>query len=423
MDKININNFEEKMYYEKLSSGLEVFMIPLLKKNNFHCMFGTKFGGRDLFFSVDDKRCEVPSGIAHFLEHKLFEREDINPFEFYYNSGTDVNAHTTNEYTGYYFNGNTNFYDNLSYLLNWITSLSIDEKQVAKEKGIILEEASMYKDDPNTVLFERLRANVIVSDPERNKIIGSDEDIKTISLEDLELCYKSFYRPDNMFIICVGQFDPFKTIKLIRKELKNFTNPNEIVKKIITFEEDTVYKEYEEVELEVKTSKVGINFKLNKGLLSDLKISNYMLQYYFNMIFTLSFGLSSEFREELLNKHLIVSSEYNISTLDNHYIFEFYVVTEKPNAFIKRFKSYINNINLLEENFLRMKKTWIASEVRTIDNIGITTYSLIDDIINYEEFKNNKIKDIKKMNYETLIKVLKKFNFDNCSILKIKPKK
>ena len=130
MREININNFEEKLYFEKLENGLLVYLVPLKNKKNFYVSFGTKYGNYNSKFKVNDKTYEMPSGIAHFLEHKLFEKEKENPFDFYAKSGTDVNAGTSIFYTNYYFSGNNNYNENLKYLLKFVTNLEITEKDV-----------------------------------------------------------------------------------------------------------------------------------------------------------------------------------------------------------------------------------------------------------------------------------------------------
>ena len=107
MKEININNFDEKLYYEKLDNGLEVFLVPYDNTKSFYVSATVMFGGKDRIFKVNDKEYHIPTGIAHFLEHKLFEREN-NPFEFYMKSGTEVNASTNDDITSYYFYGNNN---------------------------------------------------------------------------------------------------------------------------------------------------------------------------------------------------------------------------------------------------------------------------------------------------------------------------
>ena len=137
MKEIRINNFEEKLYYDKLENGLEVYLLPLINKKNYIASLGVKYGGRDIKFKVDGVMKTTPPGIAHFLEHKMFERDD-DPFSFYEKSGTDVNAATSYDFTHYFIFGNNNFENNLSYLMNWLKKIDINDKLVEKEKGIIL---------------------------------------------------------------------------------------------------------------------------------------------------------------------------------------------------------------------------------------------------------------------------------------------
>ena len=108
MKKYQINNFEENLYFEKLDNGLEVYTVPIKNKKQFTVMLVVKYGGRDILFKKDDKEYKTPTGIAHFLEHKMFERSD-DPFSFYQRFGSDVNAATSDEYTCYYFIGNKGF--------------------------------------------------------------------------------------------------------------------------------------------------------------------------------------------------------------------------------------------------------------------------------------------------------------------------
>ena len=131
MKKININNFNEKLYYEKLQNGFLVYMVPLKDKRSYKINLGIKYGNSYTDFEMDNKKYHTPSGVAHFLEHKLFERENgISPFEFYSKSGTSVNASTSILYTNYYCTGNNNFNENLEYLLNWIKEINITDENV-----------------------------------------------------------------------------------------------------------------------------------------------------------------------------------------------------------------------------------------------------------------------------------------------------
>lgn len=421
MEKININNFKEKLYYEKLENGLEVYFVPLKNKNNYTCMMGTKYGGRDIKFKVDGKLVETPTGIAHFLEHKMFEKEE-NPFMFYQKSGTDVNASTSHECTNYYITGNKNFNKNLIYLLNWIKDLEIDDELVEKERGIILEEANMYKDAPNRVLNEKIKANVFRNDPFKNKVIGTDEDIKSITKEQLELCYKSFYTPENMYLICVGNFDYKKALKIVEEHTENFENSKNKIEKYYEKEDDAIQKEYEEVYLNVDLPRVSVAYKINKKLVSDLEVSPFKFDLYLHMLMNIGLGLTSSIREKWLREKLFVNAQYRITEIATHYVIELIATSDNEDELIKKAHEYLKDIQINEEDFERQKKMWIASEVKGAGNIHNIQYGILDDILDYGCFVNDKITQINDMNFETLKEIKERVKFDNRIIVKILPK-
>ena len=162
MKQININNFKEKLFYEELDNGLKIYVVPIKTKKTFSAMLVTKYGARDICFEKDGIKNNTPSGIAHFLEHKMFDRKD-DPFSFYSKYGTDVNAATSDDYTCYYFTGNKCFNKSLKYLLNWIQTFSVTEKQVRQEQGIILEEGSPDKiiNNPENERTKQILARVL----------------------------------------------------------------------------------------------------------------------------------------------------------------------------------------------------------------------------------------------------------------------
>ena len=168
MKTINLDVINEKVYYEKLNNGLEIYVSYQKKFNNNFACFLTKFGGLDIeFIPVNEKEmAKMPSGIAHFLEHKLFEQEKgPSVHEFYKKSGTYVNASTNYKTTRYLFSGPNNFKENLEFLLNFVQSPYFTDSNVEKEKGIILEEESMTKDNPNRLFFETYKLRSYTFNP------------------------------------------------------------------------------------------------------------------------------------------------------------------------------------------------------------------------------------------------------------------
>lgn len=420
MEEIRINNFKEKLYYEKLENGLEIFLVPLRNKNNYTCMFGTKYGGRNIKFMVGGKEVETPTGIAHFLEHKMFEKEE-NPFQFYQKYGTDVNASTSYDYTAYYIVGNKSYEKNLSYLLNWLKNLELTDDLVEKEKDIILEEASMYKDNPDRVLSEKIKANTFVNDAYKNKVIGIDSDIKSITKEELELCYNSFYNLDNMFLICTGNIDVYKTIEIVKECTKDYEKNSLKIEKIFEDEPDNVVKEYEEINMNIDIPRVGMAFKINKNIFSSLNLSDFELDFYLYSLINIGLGLTSNMREKWLKEKLFIGSSYRVMRTHSHYVLEFYATTYNPEKLLENMGNYINNIEIDEESFERQKKVWISSEVKSIANINMTKYNILDDILDYGYYIPDKIEKINKLKFDKLLELKDILNLNNKVIVKIKP--
>jgi len=418
MKRVHINNFEEELIYEKLDNGFEIFLIPMKNKKSYMATVGTKYGGVDRNFTIGDVEYHVPSGIAHFLEHKMFDQEN-HPFEFYAQSGCDVNAATTSDYTYYYFMGSQNFDKNLEFLLSWIFDFHISEEQVKKEQGIILEEASMHKDNPDRLLYEKMNANVYVHHPARIKTIGTDDDIVRITKEDLECCYQAFYRPDNMFFIAVGNFDDEETLEIVRKHVGKIKNIGSVAKLQID-EVDEVACPYEVVNANVQIPKISLSYKIHKQCFEKLGLDKYFLDLYLYMILSLSFGSVSDFRESLLKRELFVSLGYQINDIETHYVISFIATTNQPEKLVSELEAYLRHPVFDEASFERTKKTWIASEVRMIDSVSATLYNILDDIVCYDGFKNEKIKDKKSMTYAMLLEVLKCLSFEHQSLVVLK---
>ncbi len=420
MKKIRINNFKEHLYHETLENGLNIYILPLTNKNNYSCMYVTKYGGKDIKFKKGNKEYKVPTGIAHFLEHKVFERKE-DPFDFYGKSGTDVNAFTSNDHTCYYFLGNKNFNRGLKYLLNWLKDLNITEEQVQKEQGIILEESSMYKDNPDRVLYNKIRENIFINEPSKYKVIGTDEDIVKITKQDLDLCFNTFYKPNNMYLLISGNINPQKTIKTIKEELKQVTPDNSKVEKLYDEEPDEVAKEYEEIKMNVEIPKVAIGYKIPKSLFKDLDIKQIELDIYLHGLLNISLGPTSEIREKWLKENLFTTSYYRITEIKSHYIIELYATSSKEQELIKSLEEYVKDLKIDEESFKREKKLWIAHEIKALDSPLSALYSVLDDLLDYGEYINNKIEIINNLNYKTLKKVKEKINFENKTIVKIIP--
>ena len=230
---------DETTYSTTLSNGLNVYIC---KKPNFSKkigMFGTKYGSviNDFIDITNGKRTKVPDGIAHFLEHKLFEKEGANALDLFSKMGVSSNAYTSFDQTVYFFETSEKFEESIAMLVKLIKEPYFTDENVKKEQGIIGQEISMYDDNPEfMVYFNALRA-MYVKNPVRIDIAGTIDSISHITKEMLYTCYNTFYSPQNMFFLVVGDVDVDETINLIEDNIKKYETkvPNT---KIETFKEE-----------------------------------------------------------------------------------------------------------------------------------------------------------------------------------------
>lgn len=240
-------------------SGLQIYILEKPRYNSAYALFGTKYGSIDTCFSVNGEELCVPEGIAHFLEHKLFESEDGDAFSKYAKTGAYANAFTSFDRTCYLFSCSDKFYENLGILLDFVQSPYFTEATVKKEQGIIGQEIKMYDDSPAwRVMFNMLMA-MYHNHPVRIDIAGTVESIAKIDYSLLYKCYKTFYNPSNMFICIAGNVDTDTVLRQIEGGIKK-SNAVEIIRKT-TEEPQTVLKSYVEQALPVAQPMFCLGFK------------------------------------------------------------------------------------------------------------------------------------------------------------------
>ena len=426
MDKIELTGTDTFVYKEILPNGLNVYLLPYKNKNNYFMSYFTRFGSVNLEFApTGEKKMErVPEGIAHFLEHKMFEQEDgVVPFEFFSKSGTGCNASTGFKATRYIVYGTNNLKENLEYLIKYINSPYFTDENVEKEKGIIAEEIKMYDDNPEWVLTEEVEQATFKNHPIRNDIAGYIDTISNITKEQLYKCYNTFYTPNNMGLVIGGNFDPVEIMELIKnnKYLKDRKKDGEIkVKKIE--EPFKVNKELVEKPFHnITNPKAGFTIKLSIKDIKQDKRHEYNI--YIGMILNILFGTSSIFREEMMKNNLLNSLILERMIVDDYLVITFWIESSKPKELIENIKKQFKEYEITQEEVERCKKVWISSEVIMTDNIEITVDNLINDIIEYGDIIPNKISIIRDMNLKKLSEIRKKFNFDNNSTVILMPEK
>ena len=183
MKKIAIKKINEDIYYEKLENGLDVYMYINKNVHNNYVTFTTKYGSvYNEFIDKNNKMIKVPNGIAHFLEHKVFvQKNGPQPEEYYGKYGCLSNAYTTFKNTTYLFSGSDNLYGNVDYLLDFVQNIYLTDENVDSEKGIITQEINMCNDRPGDILYDKIRENTIKVNPFKNSIIGTVNDINSIT--------------------------------------------------------------------------------------------------------------------------------------------------------------------------------------------------------------------------------------------------
>ena len=424
MEKIEIKNVDKFIYREVLDNGLEIIIIPndkISKKKNYYFNYGTYYGASINEFVPlgHSKMTSFPSGIAHFLEHKVFEsKDDIKPFDFYAKTGSYINAFTSYKNTCYVVTGNKKMKENLEYLLTFVNSPYFTDENVKKEQGIICEEAAMNDDSPDYLAYKTVNKNLYKVSFYNTPILGTVESIKKITKDDLYNCYNTFYRPSNMFLVVGGAVDKDEVVKIATDTLSRFNLEKSNDIKVKQYKEPVkVVKEYEEIKSNVQVEKLSIGYKIDKN---KFPIKNkVILDLYLNMLISLCFGSSSWFREMIRKRHLVSRSGYYFQDIGN--IITFMIEADVLNypVYIKELENYLNNLDVLEEDLERIKKVWISSEVIKSDYADSIVDTVVDDLINYHKVVTNYVELIKKMNINTMREVINSLDFTNRAIVRV----
>ena len=423
MKTINMKDSNEKIYYEKLENGLEVYLYPKDKFHNNYVTFTTKFGSiYNEFVPIgESSMTKVPLGVAHFLEHKVFVQEsDPQPEEFYASSGALCNAYTTFKNTTYLFSGLNNLKENISFLLDYVQKPFFTEENVESEKGIITQEIHMCDDDPTDVLYEYIRKNSFYNNPFKDSIIGTTKDINEITKDTLFTCYNTFYNPENMFLVVTGNFnieEILNTIKdnqnkkefksLNKLEIKEYKEPNKVV------------KEKEIININTPISKCAYNIKIS---LKDIdNIRKYNL--YLFTIFSILFDDSSLFDEEAKKDNIITNSIYiNILNCDSHLLISLINETDSYDNLIKKIEDTLKNINISEEDLERKKRVLISNELFSFENIEIINEMIVDSVIFENTVERDMIGLIKSLNKKEMDDIINSLDLSNKSIVILKNK-
>jgi len=373
MEKITFDQLQEDLYHEKLSNGLEVYILPKKGFNKTYATFTTKYGSVDNQFIPlgKDEFVKVPDGIAHFLEHKLFEKEDGDVFQQFSRQGASANAFTSFTRTAYLFSSTSDVELNLETLMDFVQEPYFTEKTVEKEKGIIGQEITMYDDNPDWRLYFGLIEHLYQNHPVKIDIAGTIESISHITKDMLYECYHTFYHPSNMLLFVVGPVEPDKIMKQIKdnQAKKPFKAQPEIKRK---FEPEI--REANEakkvLEMNVQTPKCLIGIKA----LYDQQSGTEMLKNELttNMLLDMLFGKSSANYDKLYELGLIDDSFSYEYTQEQGFGFAMMGGdTRDPEKLVELLKGMLfaaKEKGLTKEELERTKKKKIGSFLRAVNS-------------------------------------------------------
>lgn len=372
MEKLQFDNLQETLYKEVMDNGLHVYVLPKPGFQKMYATFATKYGSVDNHFRVEgEEEISVPDGIAHFLEHKMFEEPEGDIFATFASNGASANAFTSFDQTVYLFSATENVGKNLETLINFVQHPYFTDQNVEKEKGIIGQEINMYLDNADWRVYFGLIEAMYSIHPVHIDIAGTVESISTITKETLYTCYNAFYHPSNMLLFVVGGVKPEEIFELVRSNqaAKDY-KPQGDIERIFDPEEVGVAEERRVAKLAVSMPKCLFGFKekqvgaTGSDLLRRDLTSKLMLD--------LLFGSSTALYQKLYDEDLISDSfshEYNSSPQ-----YAFSAVggdTPDPDKLLARVREEVDAIlknGFNEDDFERARKKKIGGYLRMLNS-------------------------------------------------------
>ncbi len=413
MQIIENKEIKEKVYIETLENGMKIIVVPKKNTEKKYIIWGTKFGSIDNHFidPTTNEEVKVPDGVAHYLEHKMFEQADGTDSLFTMMSlGLDANAYTTNDHTAYLFGGTEHFYEGLDELMDYVQHPYYTDKTVEKERTIIGQEIGKYDDEPFWKLYINAMDCLYKNNPIKLDIAGTVESISHITKETLYSCYNTFYHPSNMIMCISGDFEPEEIIEEVKKRLLPREKMGEI-KRIYPSEPIEINHKYKEDKMDVNMPIFMIGYKDN---LDEDKVKE---QIAIEIIFNSLLGKCSKAYQELYTKGLLMTElglEDEYSTEYSHVLIS--GESEDPEEVCNIIKNILENEEVSQNDFERSKKKIYGKFVEELNDIeeigkkflqdsvkGINTIEYIDK---YEKIDLEYVNKIKKELFKEKIQIL-----------------
>ncbi|MCI9579270.1 MAG: insulinase family protein [Oscillibacter sp.] len=293
----------ETVCCETLPNGLEIRVIPKPDHAKKYAFFAARYGGMDTRFHLNGQWLDTPAGIAHYLEHKMFDTKEGNALQELAKNGAEPNAFTSNAMTGYYFDSTDHFDENLEILLSFVSIPYFTQESVDKEQGIIGQEIRMIEDNPDWQIYARLLRALYQVSTARTSIAGTVESISHITAETLYDCHKAFYTPSNMILTVVGNVDPEKVADLARRVLPREGGP--VIPRDYGDEPETPAKRETRLAMEVSSPQFLAGYKCRPVPEGEDRLRCMILG---DLACDLLFGESSPLYQRLYSQGLINAS-------------------------------------------------------------------------------------------------------------------
>ncbi len=380
MQIIENSKVKEKVYIEKLENGMTFMCIPKKHTNKKYVIWGTHYGSNDNKFIVpgESNVTEVPNGVAHFLEHKMFEQENKpNSLDVLTALGVEANAYTTNDHTAYLFEATNNFYEALDELMDYFQHPYFTDENVEKEKGIIDQEIRMYEDYPEWKVYLNAIGDMYQEHPIRIDITGTSETISHINKEILYGCYKTFYHPSNTVMVVCGDFAPEEILSEVKKRLIPRENQSEI-KRIETSEPDAIKQKESIQNMEASIPLFAIAYKDTKPT-EDIVKKHIAV----DILLGILIGKSSKLYQELYEKDLLKNEPDMDYEFSKDYAHILIMGTSKnPKELEKLFLQEVNKLKLegiKQEDFERNKKKVYGDYIRSYNDVSEIARTFLAD--------------------------------------------
>ncbi len=416
----------ESVYYKKHESGLKIYIMPRKGYSSSYAIFGTKYGSVDSEFVVpgETEATKVPDGIAHYLEHKMFDQPDgSNVFDKFSKFGGEANAFTSFNMTAYLFSATGHFYENLETLMDYVQSPYFTKESVEKEQGIIGQEIRMYDDNAPWRLFFNFLGLLYQNNPVKLDIAGTVESIAEIDENLLYKCYNTFYNLSNMTLFVTGDLNVEKTLRVIERNIKNNKPFTEEIKRIYPEEPKAVAGKYKEQTISVATPMYMMGWKDNDVGYGGKKLLKKSIE--MEIITEMLFGKGSELYNELYDSGLInqnFSFEYSPQISYGYTAIE--GESKNPGDVHKRITQYVDSLRetgLNEEDFNRIKKVIWGDFIRSYNDIEGYAHSFLSmsflDISYFDYFE-----EYQKITFEDIQnRFMQQFDNEYCVLSVIKP--